>query len=343
MFFERFLPSRYPPLDWIQVEITSHCNAHCIYCPHTVYRENWINQHLPLDFFRRLTPVFSRTGLVHLQGWGEPLLHPDFWEFGRIAKDAGCLVGTTTNAILMSDEMVERMIDEGLDVIGFSLAGVDERNDEIRRGTSLTQVLKWIERIRKTRESQRVHHPSIHIAYMLLRSGLTDLERLSSFLAGTGADQTVISSLSLVVDQTLEQEAMLTSDGQDYANLATRLRAVRADASKLGHDVHFHIASPDQEPFHCSENIAKALVIGPDGRVGPCVFTQMPVQGDNYHYVQGRRIKQENLSFGDVGHESFDRIWGSDDYRTFIQRHQAGDIPEMCRPCLKGHVDTLDS
>jgi hypothetical protein len=57
-----------PTWDWIQLEVTSHCNAACSYCPHTVYRDNWSRQHFPLDLFERLLPVLSRARLLYLQG-----------------------------------------------------------------------------------------------------------------------------------------------------------------------------------------------------------------------------------------------------------------------------------
>jgi hypothetical protein len=33
---------------------------------------------MPLSLFRRLKPALKNTDLVYLQGWGEPLTHPDF-------------------------------------------------------------------------------------------------------------------------------------------------------------------------------------------------------------------------------------------------------------------------
>ena len=90
-----------PRLDWIQVEVTSYCNAACVYCPHTVYQGHWASRHLPLTTFAKLLPALARARLVYLQGWGEPLLHPDFFNMVALAKQAGCRVGTTTNGMLL--------------------------------------------------------------------------------------------------------------------------------------------------------------------------------------------------------------------------------------------------
>lgn len=91
------------------------------------------------------------------------------------------------------------MVGQGLDVIGFSLAGIDEQNDKIRKGTRINKVLECMEEIHRAKDKYSVDNPEIHIAYMLMRSGLEDLEKLPEFLGKTGAAQTVVSSLSYVV------------------------------------------------------------------------------------------------------------------------------------------------
>ena len=78
MFFDRLFGSNYPQLDWIQVEISSYCNASCVYCPHWAFRRNLQNRFLSIQAFRNLVPAFSNTHLVYLQGWGEPFTHPQF-------------------------------------------------------------------------------------------------------------------------------------------------------------------------------------------------------------------------------------------------------------------------
>ena len=341
MFFDRLFTRNYPQLDWIQVEISSYCNASCVYCPHWAFRTNWQNRFLPLGAFRELVPAFSNTHLVYLQGWGEPFMHPQFFEMLQIAKKAGCRVGTTTNGTLLNRELIEKIVSEGLDVIGFSLAGVNKKNDKIRKGTHIKKVLLCLEEIRRAKDRYRVDNPEIHIAYMLLRSGLDDLETLPDFLANTGADQTVVSSLSYVVSPEMETESLLASSKEEYSELKVRLLEVRREAVKRGADIHFHIVGPAQKKFSCSENISQAIVVGSNGDLSPCVMKQLPMRGDNYYFFDKKKHLQCNLSFGNIDKESLIKIWHRRECRQFVREFLTGNGPALCQNCLKKQIENF--
>jgi MoaA/NifB/PqqE/SkfB family radical SAM enzyme len=341
-FLSRLFQSSHPSLDWIQVEISSYCNGECIYCPHTEYKKNWQNRYLPMELFQNLLPAFAKTNFVHLQGWGEPFTHPDFFDMLRMAKKAGCMVGTTTNGTLLNRVNIETLVKDGLDLIGFSLAGVDEGNDSIRRGTSIKKVLECIDEIHNTMMKQRTDKPKIHIAYMLMRSGLEDLERLPDFLANAGVTQTIISSLSLVVNPTMEAESIFTLPKPEFLGLRDRLFQVRADSVKLGTDLHFHIVSPFMETFHCMENAARAVVVGSDGSVSPCVMAQVPVEGENFYYFKKQKRILRNLSFGNIADDSMYRIWDRKDYKQFVRSYRKGKSPVICMNCLKRFCDDFE-
>jgi MoaA/NifB/PqqE/SkfB family radical SAM enzyme len=342
MLFERLFPINYPQLDWIQVEISSYCNGSCTYCPHFAFRANWQNRFLSLEAFRNLIPAFAKTHLVYLQGWGEPFMHPKFFEMLQIAKEAGCVVGTTTNGTLLGRELIEKLVLQGLDIIGFSLAGVNKKNDKIRRGTQIKKVLKCMEQIHSAKEKYGADNPQIHIAYMLLRSGLEDLEKLPKFLGNTGAAQTVVSSLSFIVSPEMEMESILTGGAAEYSDLKDRLLGIRSEAANEGTKIHFHIVSPTKTKFSCSENIPHAVVVGSDGNLSPCVMKQVPVQGENFYYVNGHKNLQQNLSFGNIQKESLRTIWHHRCYRQFIREFNNGSPQQVCGNCLKKHIENLD-
>ena len=341
MLLNNLFKKSYPRLDWIQIEVTSYCNADCIYCPHTAYRKNWQNRHLPLPVFERLIPAFAKSNLVYLQGWGEPFLHPGFFDMLQSAKKAGCLVGTTSNATILNDETIERLVGEGLDVIGFSLAGIDAKNNAIRKGTSIKKTLACIEALQRVKSRQGTENPRIHIAYMLLASGLTDLERLPEFLANTGADQTVISSLSLAVNPVMDDEARLVRVPEDSGQLRQRLLEVKDAAAKRGVAVHFHLVAPQLADFKCSENVAQAVVVGSDGSISSCVFSCLPVLGENFYYFQGQKQIQQNSSFGSIQSEDLNIIWHRKAYQEFVRAHIRGQRPVFCQNCYKGFVGEI--
>jgi MoaA/NifB/PqqE/SkfB family radical SAM enzyme len=343
MFLDRLLPKSYPALDWIQVEISSHCNAACIYCPHTAYRDHWQDRHLSLKVFRRLSRAFGQTGLVYLQGWGEPFTHPKFFDMLYIAKQAGCLVGTTTNATLLTRESIEKVVREGLDVLGLSLAGVDERNDAVRKGTHIAQVLHCVEEVHRARKKYGLERPRIHFAYMLLRSALADLDRLPAFLADSGAEQTVVSSLSLAVNSEMERETWAACGAAEYAELRNRLTEVRDQSTKLGVEVHFRTIRPGGQGFQCTENCGRAVVVGSDGGVSPCVMRRIPVIGQNHHYFMGTPQLHSNLVLGDMWRDQLNEIWHRDEYRKFVHAYLGGQVPPSCRTCLKQFSDSLET
>lgn len=77
--------------------------------------------------FRRGSPAPDRvqpevsSRCLHLQGWGEPLLHPGIVDFVRIAIRACLAVGTTTGGAGLDMPLAVAPVAAGPDRIAFSL------------------------------------------------------------------------------------------------------------------------------------------------------------------------------------------------------------------------------
>jgi MoaA/NifB/PqqE/SkfB family radical SAM enzyme len=320
--------------DWIQVEVTSHCNALCIYCPRTVFKESWEDRHLSLETFKRLKPVLSRTDLVHLQGWGEPFLNPEFFEIAAFAKGAGCKVGTTTNAMLLNEERIRKVIETGIDILAFSLAGTGESNDIIRKGTSLKKVLKAIETLSREKEKRGKTAPEIHVAYMLFRSGMAELESLPGLLEGLGVSQVVVSTLDFVPTEELRNEAVIPTTREEYEELCSHLDRLVEAGRKKGLNVHYHVVSPEKRQDVCTENIQKALCISSDGAVTPCVYTNLRVSG-TYYDLQGKKVGYERMVFGNIRERDVKDIWKEKSYAAFRRSFCKGELAPTCQKCPK--------
>lgn len=323
-----------PKLDWLQIAVTSHCNASCAYCPHTIYRRQWQGRHLALTTFQRLLPDLKRVRLAYLQGWGEPFLNPDFFTLVSAAKQAGCQVGTTTNATLLTPEVIRRIVESDMDLLAFSLAGIGASHDTWRQGTGYEKVLEAIRSLQDCKRRLAKAVPRVHIAYMLLRSGLADLEKLPAELHGLDISQVVISTLDLVAAPELEKESLARVSGPEGLELARRLEELAARGAGQNLPIHYPDAAAPGPRAACPENVLRAAVISPEGNVSPCVYTNIPLSAGE-HYVKGRPYQLRQLFFGSLEASSFQEIWQQAEYRGFRRSRQASTLSSPCRSCLK--------
>jgi MoaA/NifB/PqqE/SkfB family radical SAM enzyme len=323
-----------PSLDWIQVEVTSHCNAECVYCPHTLYGEAWQEAHIPMELFRKLSRAFPRTSLVYLQGWGEPLLHPQFFEMVDLARQCGCQVGTTTNGTLVGEKVAERMVGAGVSIVGFSLAGTDESQDTIRQGAPLQAVLLAMQRLHEAKIKHGSSRPEIHVAYLWLRSQLDAVRRLPGLLEGRGVRQVVVSTLDFVPRQDLAGEVIQAKNGDEEVFLRRVISEVREEGERRGVEIVFRLVAPCRATGTCTENVTKSLFVSCRGLVSPCVLRNVPV-AEGFDPKKAGLSEPKSLLFGSIADRSISDIWREKSYKAFRKDHARGRVPRGCENCPK--------
>ena len=338
-----------PTLDWVQVEVTTHCNAACVYCPHTLLKNRWTTKHMPLDLFYEFTPFLKYTDLVYLQGWGEPLLNKDFFEMVRICKQRGKRVGFTTNGMLLSENTLRRLVDLGLDILGISLAGTSAAaHDEIRKGTCLNEIVSHLNRLREIKREKKTQVPAVHLAYLMLTSNFHELRHVVAFAKSVGAKQIVASNLTLIIDPRLSSEAIFNDTGRmDHYRVA--LEEIKDSAAREDIVFDYHGPGLDENCTRCRENVRHACVINVQGDVGPCVLTnavlcenrKRPDGNSTYYSFKNRRLPIRAMSFGNIGNENLTRIWHKEQYIRFRKlfspqvSKKLAEMPECCVNCYK--------
>jgi radical SAM protein with 4Fe4S-binding SPASM domain len=323
-FLHSLLPLRF---DWIQVEVSTYCNARCFYCPHTTLRDRWVNRNMTLETFERIVPSFKRTELVHLQGWGEPFLNPHFIIMAEEAKKAGCRVGTTSNGTALDASLREAVVRTGVDVLSFSLAHSDPSHDSVRQGACLEEVLDTVRSMNAEKKRQGTNNPSIHVSYLLLRSNKDDVKNLPSLLAGLGVDEVVVSTLDFVSTPDLAKEALFPQTPEEYESLRSFLESVRLEGERAGVPIHYQIPYAGRRRLLCSENIERAVVISAAGDVYPCVFMNTPRSSD--------MMGGERPVFGNVNERPLEDIWWSKEYKNFRRSFYQDRLASTCMHCSK--------
>jgi MoaA/NifB/PqqE/SkfB family radical SAM enzyme len=321
---ERLLGAR-RLLDCLQVEVSTRCPGRCRYCPQTVMHEHWQGRDMDITTFARLWPLMRRSSRVHLQGWGEPLLNPAFFEMAALALKAGSAVSTTTCGLIMNEHLALQLVESGLDIIAFSLAGTDAETNASRQGVAFERVCEAIAKLQEVRRAHQGVHLEIHFAYLLLASNMEAVRGLPALMQRLGVHAAVISTLDYVPSAALKSESFGREEPEKLAKAASILQETASEIRRLGMECHWSLPNPSAPGRSCRENIARSLFVAADGSVSPCVYLNLPTADPDPR----RRI------FGNVLARDPLAIWESEAFRRFREGLAAGDPNQSCLACVK--------
>ena len=110
---------------------------------------------MDFDLFKKV--IDECPGLEHLcmHNWGEPLLHQDIFKMIDYAKSNGVsYVVMNTNGTLLTDKIINSIVDSRLDIIRFSIDGSEKTFKKIR-GVDLEKIEKNIIKLKKEKELKR--------------------------------------------------------------------------------------------------------------------------------------------------------------------------------------------
>ncbi len=114
--------------DRITVELTNQCNVSCTFCPRqTVPMEIG---YMDMDLYHKIIDEAAQYLPVKLVVFfrGESLLHPQFTECLRYAKQKGIgPIQFASNAYALNEDVADEMLDAGVDYISFSLDTLDPK------------------------------------------------------------------------------------------------------------------------------------------------------------------------------------------------------------------------
>jgi MoaA/NifB/PqqE/SkfB family radical SAM enzyme len=245
--------------------------------------------------------------------------------------------------MLLTDGTIETLVDLQLDILAVSLAGTTHTtHNRIRKGTDLDQIISHLERLCAIKAERNSKAPSVHIAYLMLRSNSHELKDILSLARRVEAKQVVASNLALIVDPSLAEEALF-DDPERIHECQDVLDKIREDASHQDITFDYHGPGLDADSLSCRENVHRACVINVEGEVVPCVFTN-PVLSSHYIF-QGESLPMSSMSFGNIRNESLTHIWNKKEYAAFRELFDPATtmrperirqtMPLCCSKCYK--------
>ena len=313
------------PLQCAQVEISSFCAGKCGYCPHTTEGAGWPARHMSAECFARLWPILRRSARAHLQGWGEPMLHPLFSDFVAAAARAGCRVSSTSCGLAINERNAPLIAASGLDMLAISLAGTDEASNAIRNGVPFERVCLAIGQLNRA-IAESGSSLQIHLAYLLLADRLDAVARLPGLMRAHDVPVAVVSTLDFIARP--EHRALaITPDNARTLDLARKmLEIAAAQAADDGRLIHYSLPGAAAHPASCREGVDSSLYVSADGLISPCVYLNVPGMAG-----------EKRLVFGDMTQRDAWEIWNDDAFVAFRRGLPRGECPAACATCVKRH------
>ena len=296
----------------IQVEVTSRCTRRCAVCPRSVLAAGWRDGDLGEAAWGAIVPGLRLARHVHLQGWGEPLLHPRLPAMAAAAKAAGCEVGITTNGDLL-DDAIDWILELGVDVVTVSVAGTG-RSAAHRGGRSFAGAVAGAGEL--ARRAGRRARPRVQLSYMLTRDNLHELEEAVTAAAAGGIREVFAVHLDYTPVAALAALAAFTDDTV-LDGVAEAQRAAGRAADALG--VRFRpAATAPRDMLVCALDPTRIAFVSWDGRVGPCAYLLPPVDAAARASSPGGGPAGEPVWYGSVPDERLDAILAGAARQRFV-------------------------
>ena len=339
-------------LKKLYIEPTTKCNLNCKMC----FRHTWFDEpicDLSLEDYRRVLETMPKTvETIFFGGMGEPLFHRDILEMIRLAADTGAEVELLTNGTLLSETMIQGLIDAGLGRLWISID--DLETDSSIDGSGHDHSGRVLANIRLFNRVRQKHGGGIGlgITFVAMRSNVHQLGKLPFFIAQHLVDEVNISNIS-PTDEASQREMLYTGlvnmyTGPDKGSVVPTVRLPFFDMNipeaaggiaALMRKQNFNLCFNDQPVLrktgYCKFVREGMTFVRADGKVCPC----MALLHNGYTYLHSIRRKITHCSFGNVKEQPLTDVWNSGEYRTFRRKFEEFDFAS-CLYC--GHCELFE-
>jgi MoaA/NifB/PqqE/SkfB family radical SAM enzyme len=325
--------------SYVQIEPVGQCNLRCQMCP-IQFRRDGPPYGPPafMDFgaFTRLIDQFAGLSELHLQGLGEPMMHPRLFDMVAYAAGKGIRVTTNSNLTLLSARRAALCVTSGLDALHVSIDGATaETYERIRVLGRFERVTGNLELLLDARRRLGSGTPHLHLVMVAMRQNLHELPELVRRAHGWSMESIFVQHLchdfgeaslpehyrpmrEFVQDQTLLEE--------DPGRIERYFGEARAVARELKIDLRLPRTRPRVHPpgtpgpKRCDWPWRGAYVSF-QGLAMPCCMVATP----------------DRIHFGNMAEQGVAATWDGAAYEAFRDQLASDEPPEICRSCSLYH------
>lgn len=299
---------------YVEIAPCGGCNHRCIFCAldYLEYKPVFLEKNTLKRFLKDISVRGAKS--IMFAGEGEPLLHKDIAELAAYAKNSGLDAAITTNGVLLSKELSDKII-KHLSWLRISLnAGTDRTYSLIHR-TNAEDFDRVIGNIREAvrLKKKKGYHCTIGVQFLLLGENYKEVSILAKTLQKIGSGYLIIKPYSqhpLSVNRlkdafNYKQFLFLEEELKKYAKGGFRIIFRKNTMLKID----------EQKPYK------KCF--------GLPFWAYLSSKGDLY--ACSAFLGDERFCYGNIYKESFRNIWKGNKRKKIMQMMKDGWDIKNCR------------
>ena len=298
-----------------QIEPTTRCNFTCGFCAGRSMRQG----DLAWEAFERFLELNPNVQHVELQGEGEPLLHPRFFDMVAACRARGAAVSLITNGSMLA-RAADRLIDAGVASVHVSLESADPAEFERIRGGSFSKVVAGLRALMQRRDDRGSERPRVGLCVTILRRTLDAIHEIVQLYEHLALD----GGISVQLLQDMECYA----EHYDDAMRAELVPAV------VWRDYRWVVEAARARAFvgEQATSYYGALFEGFDPAAGTCPWLEAGAYLSFEGSITGCcYMKNPEHAFGDVRESAPEAI--ERERQTLAATLASGVIPQPCSGC----------
>jgi len=287
--------------DVVRIESSGKCNFKCLHCSHA--QKDHLRPNLSYEIFNKILSQFEYKNfiprVVVLYHGGEPLLNKNIFNFIKDLKSYGVkFTRIVSNAALLTQEIIEKLIDAGLDEISFSFDGLSpEENNAIRRNGNFERdsqnVINFLNTVRKRKSNIRVKIANVQFYEKReLKNHMTNNENKKM-------PNYILEKFHKYPEIIYESHPAMVWPGFDIK-------------SSIFSICKSNVKSPDYCP-----SAFETISILSNGDIVPCCYD-----------ICGEKV------FGNVLNDNIFEIWKNKEYGAFRNAIKGSNPDNFCKKCL---------
>lgn len=321
--------------SYVQMEPVGQCNLRCQMCS-IQFRQDGPPNGPPafMDFntFTDAVDQFDNLKELHLQGLGEPMMHPRFFEMVEYAARKGVTVTTNSNLTLLNARRAELCVTSGLDCVHVSLDGsTAETYERIRVRAHFDRVIRNVELLLAARDRLGGALPHLKMVMVIMRQNLHELPSLIELAHGLRMEAVFVQHLCHDFG-----ESSLPAHYRPMRDFVDEQTLLNEDPERI--ELYFGEARRRAEELGVTLRLPRTIVRPhPPGTPGRkrCSW---PWTGAYFSY-QGYAMPccmvstPDRANFGKLDEHRVEEIWNSDQYHAFRNQLDSEEPPDICRSC----------